>query len=67
MAVKPHEGLLEVRSALREALPKSLALRETIISEYGAAVYPIRIGTEEYPKVQEASATLETTPLVFKT
>jgi hypothetical protein len=50
--------LLEVRSALREALTKALALRETIISENGAAVYPTLIGTEEYPKVQAASFTL---------
>jgi hypothetical protein len=57
--------LLEVRSALRVALPKALALRETIISENGAVEYPTLIGIEEYPKVQEASATLETTPLVF--
>jgi len=52
--------LLEVRSALREALTKALALRETITSEKGAAVYPTLIGTEEYPLVQEASAVLVT-------
>jgi len=63
LAVKPYEGLLLARSALREALPKALALRETITSEYGAppaAVYPTKIGTEEYPKVQAASFTLVT-------
>jgi len=49
-----------VRSALREALTNALALRETIISENGAAVYPILIGTEEYPKIQSASFTLVT-------
>jgi hypothetical protein len=49
-----------VRSALREALTNALALRETIISENGAAVYPTLIGTEEYPKTQSASFTLVT-------
>jgi hypothetical protein len=67
LAVKPHEGLLEVRSALREALTKSLALRETIISENGAVLYPTLIGIEEYPKVQAASAEFDTVPLVLPT
>jgi len=67
LAVKPYEGLLDVRSALREVLPKALALRETIISENGAVLYPILIGIEEYPKVQAASAELVTLPLVLPT
>jgi hypothetical protein len=59
--------LLEVRSALREALTKALALRETIISENGAVEYPTLIGIEEYPKVQAASAELVIEPLVLPT
>jgi len=58
---------LVVLSALRLAYTKALALRVTVISENGATLYSTLIGTEEYPKVQEASATLETTPLVFLT
>lgn len=49
-----------MRSALSEALSNALALRETIISENGAVVYPTLIGTEEYPKTQSASFTLVT-------
>jgi len=52
--------LLVVLSAVTEAKSKSLALRETTTSENGAAVYPTLIGTEEYPKVQSASAVLVT-------
>jgi len=54
-------------SAVTEAKSKSLALRETTTSENGAAVYPTLIGTEEYPKVQSASAVLVTSPFVLPT
>jgi len=59
--------LLVVLSAVTEAKSKSLALRETTTSENGAAVYPTLIGTEEYPKVQSASAVLVTSPFVLPT
>jgi hypothetical protein len=59
--------LLEVRSALKEALTKALALRETITSENGAVLYPTLIGIEEYPKVQAASFALVIVPLVLLT
>jgi len=60
LGVNPYEGLLVTLSAVRLAYTKALALRVTVISENGATLYPTLIGTEEYPKVQEASATLET-------
>jgi len=59
--------LLEVRLSLSEVLAKALVLRETTISENGAVSYPIKIGTEEYPKVQSAVAALLTVPLVLPT
>lgn len=59
--------MLVTLSAERLAHTKALALRVTVISENGATLYETLIGTEEYPKVQEASETTETTPLVFNT
>jgi len=46
---------------------KSIAVRETTISENGATVYPTRIGIEEYPKVHAASAELVTKPFSLPT